>query len=46
MQQKVIGAIDAVVFGRSVPSSVAQKPQPGEPIAVRHGTASAATVRN
>jgi hypothetical protein len=34
MQQKVIGAIDAVVFGRSVPASMAEKPRPG-----RHGTA-------
>ena len=30
MQQKVIGAIDAVVFGRSAPASAARKPRPGE----------------
>jgi hypothetical protein len=41
MQQKVISAIDAVVFGRSVPASVAQKPRPG-----RHGTARAAKLRH
>jgi hypothetical protein len=46
MQQKVIGAIDAVVFGRPAPTSVRPRPQPGEASAVRHGTASAATVRN
>jgi hypothetical protein len=46
MQQKVISAIDAVVFGRSVPGSVAAKPQPGEASAARHGAASAAAVRN
>jgi hypothetical protein len=42
MQQKVIGAIDAVVFGRSAPGPV----HPGEAGAARHGTASAASVRN
>jgi hypothetical protein len=47
MQQKVISAIDAVVFGRPVTPARAQKPQqPGEASAGRHGTASAATVRN
>ena len=40
MQQKVIGEIDAVVFGRSAPS--AQKPRPGEASAARRGTANAA----
>jgi hypothetical protein len=46
MQQKVISAIDAVVFGRSVPASGAQKPRrPGEASAVRPGTASTAAVR-
>ena len=46
MQQKVISEIDAVVFGRSVPASGAQKPrQAGAPSAVRHGTASTAAVR-
>jgi hypothetical protein len=46
MQRKVISEIDAVVFGRSVPASGAQKPrQAGAASAVRHGTASAAAVR-
>jgi hypothetical protein len=46
MQQKVISAIDAVVFGRSVPASGAQKPRrPGEASAVRPGMASTAAVR-
>jgi DNA-formamidopyrimidine glycosylase len=46
MQEKVISAIDAVVFGRSVPASRAQKPrQPGEASAVRLGTAGAVAVR-
>ncbi|SIO64112.1 hypothetical protein SAMN05443247_10174 [Bradyrhizobium erythrophlei] len=46
MQQKVISAIDAVVFGRSVPASGAQKPRRhGEASAVRPGTASTAAVR-
>ncbi|MFG3593947.1 hypothetical protein [Bradyrhizobium sp. RDI18] len=46
MQQKVISEIDAVVFGRSVPASGAQRPrQPGEASAARSGTASAAAVR-
>ena len=40
MQQKVIGEIDAVVFGRSAPG--AQKPRPGEASAARRGTANAA----
>lgn len=40
MQQKVIGEIDAVVFGRSAPS--APKPRPGEASAARRGTANAA----
>ena len=40
MQQKVIGEIDAVVFGRSAPG--AQKPRPGEAGAARRGTANAA----
>ena len=43
MQQKVIGEIDAVVFGRSAPG--APKPRPGEASAARRGTANAA-VRN
>jgi hypothetical protein len=47
MQEKVISAIDAVVFGRSITPSRAQKPRhPAEASAVRHGTASATTVRN
>jgi hypothetical protein len=46
MQRKVISEIDAVVFGRSVPASGAQKPrQAGAASAVRHGTASTAAVR-
>ena len=46
MQEKVISAIDAVVFRRSVPASGAQKPrQPGEASAVRLGTTSTAAVR-
>jgi hypothetical protein len=46
MQQKVISEINAVVFGRSVPASGAQRPrQPGEASAARSGTASAAAVR-
>jgi hypothetical protein len=46
MQRKVIGEIDAVVFGRSAPASGSQKPrQAGVESPVRHGTASAAAVR-
>ncbi len=46
MQRKVISEIDAVVFGRSVPASGAQKPrQAGAASMARHGTASAAAVR-
>jgi hypothetical protein len=46
MQDKVISAIDAVVFRRSVPASGAQKPrQPGEASAVRLGTTSTAAAR-
>lgn len=46
MQQKVIGEINAVVFGRSAPAAGAQKPrQPGASSAGRPGTASAAAVR-
>jgi hypothetical protein len=46
MQEKVINAIDAVVFRRSVPASGAQKPrQPGEANAVRLGTTSTAAAR-
>ncbi len=46
MQRKVIGEIDAVVFGRSAPSSGVQKPrQPGATGAARSGTARAAAVR-
>jgi hypothetical protein len=46
MQRKVISAIDAVVFGRSVPASGAQKPRRhGEASAVSPGTASTAAVR-
>jgi hypothetical protein len=46
MQEKVINAIDAVVFRRSVPASGAQKPrQPGEASAVRLGTTSTAAAR-
>jgi hypothetical protein len=46
MQRKVIGEIDAVVFGRSVPSSGAQRPrQSGATGAARSGTARAAAVR-
>jgi len=46
MQRKVIGEIDAVVFGRSAPSSGAQRPrQPGAADAVRSGPARAAAVR-
>jgi hypothetical protein len=41
MQQKVISEIDSVVLGRSV-----KQPQPAGAGAVRHGTASAAAVRN
>jgi hypothetical protein len=37
----VIGAIDAVVFGRSVPASMAEKPRLGS-----HGTARAAKLRH
>jgi hypothetical protein len=43
MQRKVIGEIDAVVFGRSVPSSGAQRPR--QPGAARSGGARAAAVR-
>jgi hypothetical protein len=48
MQQKVISAIDAVVFKRSTTPSAARKPQQPLANAVRHGsgTASAATARN
>jgi hypothetical protein len=46
MQRKVISEIDAVVFGRSAPSSGARKPrQPGAANAVKPGTARAAAVR-
>jgi hypothetical protein len=46
MQRKVIGEIDAVVFGRSARTSGAQKPpQAGAESPVRHGTTSAAAVR-
>jgi hypothetical protein len=46
MQRKVIAEIDAVVFGRSVPTSRIQKPrQPGAAGAVRAGTANTAAVR-
>ena len=46
MQRKVIGEIDAAVFGRSAPASGSQKPrQAGAESPVRHGTASAAAVR-
>jgi len=46
MQRKVISEIDAVVFGRSAPSSGAQKPrQPGAADAARSGTANTAAVR-
>ena len=46
MQRKVISEINAVVFGRSVPASGAQKPrQAGAADAARSGTASAAAVR-
>jgi hypothetical protein len=46
MQQKVISEIDAVVFGRPVPASGAQKPrQPGAANAARSGTASTAAVQ-
>jgi hypothetical protein len=46
MQRKVIGEIDAVVFGRSVSSSGAQRPrQSGATGAARSGTARAAAVR-
>jgi hypothetical protein len=47
MQQKVISAIDAVVFGRSItPSGAPKSRRPAEASAVRHGAASAATLRN
>jgi len=48
MQQKVISAIDAVVFNRSTTRSAARKPQQPVASAVRHGSgaASAATARN
>jgi hypothetical protein len=46
MQRKVISEIDAVVFGRSVPASAAQKPrQHGAASTARPGTASTAAVR-
>src|SRR5713101_6507500 len=45
MQQRVISAIDAVVFNRSTTPSVAQKPQQPVASAVRHGSG-AATARN
>lgn len=46
MQRKVIGEINAVVFGRSAPSSGAQSPrQPGAAGAARPGSARAAAVR-
>jgi len=46
MQQKVISAIDAVVFGRPAPASGMQKPrQPRAASAERPGTASTAAVR-
>jgi hypothetical protein len=43
MQRKVIGEIDAVVFGRSAPASGAQRPR--QPGAARSGAARAAAVR-
>src|ERR1700737_78054 len=48
MQQKVISAIDAVVFTRSPTASAAPKPQQPVATAVRHGSgaASAASARN
>src|ERR1700694_1077845 len=48
MQQKVISAIDAVVFDRSTTASAAPKPQQPVATAVRHGSgaASAANARN
>ena len=46
MQRKVISEIASVVFGRSAPSSGAQKPrQPGAADAARSGTANTAAVR-
>ena len=49
MQEKVISAVDAVVFRRSVPAARAQKPQkprqPGEASAVGLGTTSTAAER-
>ena len=46
MQRKVISEIDAAVFGRSAPSSGAQRPrQPGATGAARSGTANTAAVR-
>ena len=46
MQRKVISEIDAVVFGRSAPSSGAQRPRlPGAASAMRPGTANTAAVR-
>jgi hypothetical protein len=48
MQQKVISAVDAVVFNRSTAASAAPKPQQPVATAVRHGSgaASAASARN
>jgi len=45
MQQRVISAIDAVVFNRPTTASAAQKPQQPLASAVRHGSG-AATARN
>ncbi len=45
MQQRVISAIDAVVFNRSTTPSAAQKPRQPVASAVRHGSG-AATARN
>ena len=46
MQHKVISAIDAVVFGRSEPASVAGKPRPGNANVGRRSTAGVAKLRH
>jgi len=46
MQHRVISAIDAVVFGRSEPASVAGKPRPGNANVGRRSTAGAAKLRH
>jgi hypothetical protein len=46
MQQKVIGEIDAVVFGRPAPATATQRRQPGEASAVRSRSATSAAARN